>query len=251
MGDAARAAKAFDSAAHHVRLRLVNNRVTASPMEARGAIGLHSKADESFTLYSSTQNPHRVRETLARWVFGISESKLRVVGPDVGGGFGMKGDTYPEEGIVLAAARAIGRPVKWIAPRTDAFVLDNAGRDQSVDAEMALDADGRILAVRAHAMQNLGAYIVGAALVPLVYSLKLIPNVYDIPIVDLTTQAVFTHNCANQPIPRRRTPRGRICNRTPPRLGRGDAADGSNRNSQAKLHYKNGIPICVSNGPNI
>ena len=199
MGDAARAAKAFDSAAHHVRLRLVNNRVTASPMEARGAIGLHSKADESFTLYSSTQNPHRVRETLARWVFGISESKLRVVGPDVGGGFGMKGDTYPEEGIVLAAARAIGRPVKWIAPRTDAFVLDNAGRDQSVDAEMALDADGRILAVRAHAMQNLGAYIVGAALVPLVYSLKLIPNVYDIPIVDLTTQAVFTHTAPTNP----------------------------------------------------
>ncbi|HEY7297069.1 MAG TPA: xanthine dehydrogenase family protein molybdopterin-binding subunit [Xanthobacteraceae bacterium] len=199
MGDSALAEKAFAEAAHRVRLRLTNNRVTASPLEPRGAIGFYNQGDESFTLYSSTQNPHRIRETLAHSVFGIPESKLRVVGPDVGGGFGMKGDTYPEEGIVLAASRAVGRPVKWIATRSDAFILDNAGRDQLIEAEMALDQDGRILAVRANAMQNLGAYIVGAALVPLVYSLKLIPNVYDIPIVDLTTQGVFTHTAPTNP----------------------------------------------------
>jgi carbon-monoxide dehydrogenase large subunit len=117
----------------------------------------------------------------------------------VGGGFGMKGDTYPEEGLVLAAARLVGRPVKWIATRAEAFVLDNAARDQSVEAEMALDREGRIMAVRVKARQNLGAYMVGAALVPLVYSLKLIPNVYKIPVVDLSTQGIFTHTAPTNP----------------------------------------------------
>jgi aerobic carbon-monoxide dehydrogenase large subunit len=199
MGDAAGAAKAFANAAHSVRLRLVNNRVSASPMEPRGVIGCYDPADDRFTLYSSTQNPHRIRETLAHAVLGIAESQLRVVGPDVGGGFGMKGDTYPEEGIVLAASRTVKRPVKWIATRSDAFILDNAGRDQLIDAEMALDREGKILAVRAKAIQNLGAYIVGAAAVPLVFSLKLIPNVYNVPVVDLATQGIFTHTAPTNP----------------------------------------------------
>ena len=199
MGDAVRTNDALASAAHRVKLSLINQRVTASPMETRGAIGCYSHGDDSFTLYSSTQNPHRIRETLAQSVLRIPEAKLRVVGPDVGGGFGMKGDTYPEEGIVLAAARAVGRPVKWIASRSEAFILDSAGRDQVIEAEMALDREGRILAVRARAMQNLGAYMVGAALVPLVYSLKLIPNVYNVPAVDLTTQGIFTHTAPTNP----------------------------------------------------
>src|SRR5262249_25272158 len=121
MGDAAACAKAFAGASHRVRLRLVNNRVTASSMEPRGAIGEYHPAGDSFVLYSSTQNPHRVRETLAQSVFQIPESKLRVISPDVGGGFGMKGDTYPEEGIVLLASQLTGRPVKWIPNRSDAF----------------------------------------------------------------------------------------------------------------------------------
>jgi carbon-monoxide dehydrogenase large subunit len=199
MGDAVQANKAFAGAAHRVRLSLANNRVTATSMEPRGAIGSYDPGEDSYTLYSSTQNPHRVRETLAHSVFRIPESRLRVVGPDVGGGFGMKGDTYPEEAIVLAAVKAAGRPVKWIASRSDAFILDNAARDQVVEAEMALDPKGRILAVRVKAMQNLGAYIVGAAIVPLVYSLKLIPNVYDIPAVDLMTQGIFTHTAPTNP----------------------------------------------------
>lgn len=199
MGDAASTEKAFASAAHRTRLTLTNNRVTASSMEPRGAIGAHNVADDSFVLYSSTQNPHRVRETLALSVFAIPESKLRVVGPDVGGGFGMKGDTYPEEGLVLLASRIVGRPVKWIANRSEAFILDNAARDQRIDVEMALDGSGHILAVRARAMQNLGAYMVGAALVPLVYSLRLIPSVYRIPTVDLSTQGVFTHTAPTNP----------------------------------------------------
>src|SRR5262249_24997861 len=199
MGDAAASEKTFAGAPHRVQLRLVNNRVTASSMEPRGAIGRYNPADESFVLYSSTQNPHRVRETLAQSVFRIPESKLRVIGPDVGGGFGMKGDTYPEEGIVLLASQLIGRPVKWNSNRGEAFILDNAGRDQFVDAEMALDTAGHILAVRGKALHNLGAYMVGAALVPLVFSLKLIPNVYRVPTIDLCTQGVFTNTAPTNP----------------------------------------------------
>lgn len=199
MGDTASTERAFASAAHRVRLVLTNNRVTASSMEPRGAIGTHNAAEDSFVLHTSTQNPHRVRETLALSVLAISESKLRVIGPDVGGGFGMKGDTYPEEALVLLASRIVGRPVKWIANRSEAFILDNAARDQLIDVEMALDSNGHILAVRARAMQNLGAYMVGAALVPLVYSLRLIPSVYRIPTVDLSTQGVFTHTAPTNP----------------------------------------------------
>jgi len=199
MGDAVATEEAFAGAAHRVRLKLINNRITASPMEPRGAIGCYHRAEDSFVLYSSTQNPHRVRETLASSVFRIPDSRIRVVGPDVGGGFGMKGDTYPEEAIVLLASQVVGRPVKWVPSRSDAFVLDSAGRDQVIDAEMALVSDGRILAIRARALHNLGAYMAGAALVPLLFSLKLIPNVYKIPAVDLSTQGIFTHTAPTIP----------------------------------------------------
>ena len=99
----------------------------------------------------------------------------------------------------MLASQLVGRPVKWISNRSDAFILDNAGRDQLVDAEMALDPEGHILAIRAKALHNLGAYMVGAALVPLVFSLKLIPNVYRVPAVDLTTQGVFTNTAPTNP----------------------------------------------------
>jgi aerobic carbon-monoxide dehydrogenase large subunit len=199
MGDAAATARAFADAFHRVELTLVNNRVTACSMEPRGAIGVHDAGDDSFMLYSSTQNPHRIRETLAQSVFGIPEAKLRVVGPDVGGGFGMKGDTYPEEALVLLASQVVGRPVKWIASRSEAFVLDSDGRDQRVHAEMVLDRDGRIVAIRVKALHNVGAYMVGAALVPLVFSLKLIPSVYRVAALDVSTSAVFTHTAPTMP----------------------------------------------------
>jgi carbon-monoxide dehydrogenase large subunit len=199
MGDATATARAFADAPHRVELNLVNNRVTSCSMEPRGAIGHYDAGDGSFTLYSSTQNPHRIRETLAQSVFHIPEAKLRVVGPDVGGGFGMKGDTYPEEALVLLASQTVGRPVKWIASRSEAFVLDSDGRDQRVHAEMALDRDGRIMAIRAKALHNVGAYMVGASLVPLVFSLKLIPSVYRVDTLDVSTSAVFTHTAPTMP----------------------------------------------------
>jgi len=188
---------AFAKAAHVVRLRLENNRLSANAIEPRGAIGEH--LDGQFTLHTSTQNPHGVRMQLAQRVFGMPETKLRVIALDVGGGFGMKADTYPEEGLVLWAARRLGRPVKWIATRSESLLGDDHGRDQVVTGEMALDANGKILAIRAQALHGLGAYVVGAAVVPVIYSLKLIPNVYAIPAAHVTTRALFTNTTPTGP----------------------------------------------------
>ena len=163
MGDKAATEAAFAKAAHSVKLRLEKNRLAPAPMEPRGAIGAYDAGTDTYTLYSSIQNPHGVRALLARTVLHIPETRLRVVGPDVGGGFGMKGDVYPEDALVLLAARQCGRPVKWIASRSESFLSDDYGRDQIVEAEMALDGDGRILAMRANALHKLGAYVVGAA----------------------------------------------------------------------------------------
>jgi len=190
---------AFATAKHVVKLRLENNRLSANAMEPRGAIGDYNPADDRFTLYTSTQNPHGVRTVLAQRVFGIPETKLRVVAHDVGGGFGMKGDTYPEEGLVLWASRRLGRPVKWTATRSESLLGDDHGRDQVVTGEMALDENGKILAIRAQALHAVGAFVSGAAVVPVVYSLKLIPNVYAVPAMHVASRAVFTNTTPTAP----------------------------------------------------
>jgi carbon-monoxide dehydrogenase large subunit len=190
---------AFAAAKHVVSLRLENNRLSANALEPRGALGDYHPADDSYTLYTSTQNPHGVRTILCQKVFGLPETKLRVVAYDVGGGFGMKGDTYPEEGLVLWASRRLGRPVKWIASRSESIAGDDHGRDQVVDCEMALDADGKILAIRAQAVHAVGAYVTGAAVVPVLYALKLIPNVYAVPALHVATRAIFTNTVPTGP----------------------------------------------------
>ncbi len=182
---------AFAQAKHVVSLRLENNRLSANAMEPRAAIGEFS--DDSYTLYTSTQNPHGVRLVLSQKVFFVAETKMRVVAPDVGGGFGMKGDIYPEEGLVLWAARKLGRPVRWTATRTESLLGDDHGRDQVVHGDMALDENGKILAIRARSVQAVGAYLSNAAVVPVLYALKLIPNVYAVPAVHVMNKGVFTH----------------------------------------------------------
>jgi carbon-monoxide dehydrogenase large subunit len=183
---------AFARAPHVVSLRLQNNRISANAIEPRGAIGEYDPGADAYTLYTSTQNPHGVRQQVAA-VLGLPETRLRVVGPDVGGGFGMKADAYPEDALVLWASRRCGRPVKWIATRLESLMTDTHGRDQVVDGDMALDQGGRILAIRARAMQALGAYIAPAGLVPSLFSLRFIPSVYAVPAVDVRTRGVFTH----------------------------------------------------------
>ena len=190
---------AFARARHVVSVRLLNNRLSANALEPRGAIGDYNPAEDSYTLYTSTQNPHGVRTVLAQAVFRIPETRLRVIAQDVGGGFGMKGDVYPEEALVLWASRRCGRPVKWIQTRSEGLLGDDHGRDQVVQGEMALDENGKILAIRAQALHAVGAYVAGAAVVPVLYALKLIPNAYVVPAVHVTTKAVFTNTAPTGP----------------------------------------------------
>jgi carbon-monoxide dehydrogenase large subunit len=191
MGNKEATEAAFARAKHTASVRLYNNRVCANTMEPRAAIGDFS--NESFTLYTSSQNPHGVRSILAGAVFKVPETRIRVISPDVGGGFGMKGDIYPEDGLVLWASRKLGRPVKWVATRTESLLGDNHGREQLIGAEMALDENGKILAVRAQALHSVGAYVTNAGVVPVLCALRNIPSVYVVPAMLVASKATFTH----------------------------------------------------------
>jgi aerobic carbon-monoxide dehydrogenase large subunit len=199
MGNADAVEAAFARAHHITRLSLYNNRLTAVTMEPRGCIGDYDPGTRRWTLYSSTQNVHGVRQILAHQILHVSESRIRVVARDVGGGFGMKGNVYPEEGIIVWAAHRVGRPVKWIPSRSEAMLGDAQGRDQNVNAELALDADGRFLALRWTGSHNVGAYIEGAGAIPILFSLKLASTVYDIPAVAVTSSLVFTNTAPTVP----------------------------------------------------
>jgi carbon-monoxide dehydrogenase large subunit len=199
MGNEGAADAAFARAHHVTRLSLSNNRITAVTMEPRGCIGDYDPGTRRWTLYSSTQNVHGARQILAHQILHVPERRIRVVARDVGGGFGMKGNVYPEEAIVLWAAHRVGRPVKWIPTRSEALLGDYEARDQQVTAELALDADGRFLALRWRGSHNAGAYIEGAGIVMIVFSLKLASTVYDIPAVSVTSSLVFTHTAPTVP----------------------------------------------------
>jgi carbon-monoxide dehydrogenase large subunit len=199
MGDKAKTDAAFAKAHHVARLHLVNNRLSANTMEPRSAIGAFDPAGQGYTLYTSTQNPHGVRSELAGLILKVPETRVRVVAPDVGGGFGMKGGLYPEEALVLWAAKRTGRPVKWIAQRSEGLLSDDHGRDQVFDGELAVDKNGRILGLRAKAMHNVGAYISGGGAIPLVFSLMLLPGVYDIGTFEVSTSAVLTNTAPTSP----------------------------------------------------
>ncbi|HVO17110.1 MAG TPA: xanthine dehydrogenase family protein molybdopterin-binding subunit [Alphaproteobacteria bacterium] len=199
MGDKAKTDAAFAKADHVARVHLFNNRLSANSMEPRSAMGAFDPVGDGYTLYTSTQNPHGIRSELAAMIFKVPETRVRVVAPDVGGGFGMKGSLYPEEALVLWAAKRTGRPVKWIAQRSEGLMSDDHGRDQVFDGEMALDKNGRILGVRAKALHNVGAYISGGGAIPLVFSLMLLPGVYDIQTYDVQTSAVLTNTAPTSP----------------------------------------------------
>ncbi|HSV84474.1 MAG TPA: xanthine dehydrogenase family protein molybdopterin-binding subunit [Ramlibacter sp.] len=199
-GDAARTDAAFAGAPHVTSLRLESNRLSANSIEPRGAIGSFEPADGTYTLHTSSQNPHGARSMLCSYVFRMPETLLRVISPDVGGGFGMKADAYPEDGLVLWASRLCdGRPVKWVPSRSESLAGDNHGRDQVVHAEMALDRDGRILGVRARSMHAFGAYVVSAAVAPLNFAIRFIPSVYDVPAFHGSNVGIFTNTSPTGP----------------------------------------------------
>ena len=159
IGDKAVTEAAFAKAAKVVKLDLVNNRLIPNAMEPRAAVGDFDKSSGEYTLYTTSQNPHVIRLLMGAFVLHIPEHQLRVVAPDVGGGFGSKIFHYVEEAIVTWAAGKVRRPVKWTAERGESFITDAHGRDHVSTAEMALDADGNFLALRVNTLCNMGAYL--------------------------------------------------------------------------------------------
>ena len=193
LGDEARTAAVLADAAHTTTMTVHNNRITANPMEPRGAIGAFDRTDGRFTLWLTSQLPHRVREQLADAVFHQPVARFRVVANDVGGGFGMKGTLHPEEVLALWAAWKCGRPVKWIATRTESLLADIDARDQDWTATLALDRDGRILGLRARADFNMGAYFSNSAIVPPVIASGILASVYDCRHFDVAVRGVLTN----------------------------------------------------------
>jgi carbon-monoxide dehydrogenase large subunit len=194
LGDGAAVARAMAGAAHRVFLELVNNRVVVNSMEPRGAIGAYNAGEDAYTLWSSTQGSHFLRNLLAESIFKVAENRIRVVTPDVGGGFGMKLFLYPEHILVLWAAKKLGRPVKWTPERADAFVTDTQGRDNITRLELALDSDLRFLALSAATIANMGAYLSNfAPEIPTASGGPMFSGVYRIPAIHVAVKGVFTH----------------------------------------------------------
>ncbi|MGA3002420.1 MAG: xanthine dehydrogenase family protein molybdopterin-binding subunit [Acetobacteraceae bacterium] len=184
---------AFAGAAHVVTLRLHNHRIVTNPMEPRGVIGVYDAAAEQFIAHVSSQSLHGNRDAIAR-VLHVPPERLRFVAPDVGGGFGAKNFPYPEQALIPWAAKRCGRPVKWIASRSEVFVSDHQARDHLADAALALDAEGRFLGLRVDSIANIGAYMCGGAgsLQTFQYP-HLQGGVYDIPRVGLRIRTVLTN----------------------------------------------------------
>ena len=186
--------KAFEDAAHVTSLELVNNRLVANPMEPRVAVGDYARGTDESTLYTTSQNPHVIRLLMGAFVLGIPEHKLRVVAPDVGGGFGTKIFHYQEEAFCTFAAKACNRPVKWTSSRTEAFMSDAHGRDHVTKIELALDGDNNFTAIRTDTHANMGAYLsTFAPSVPTWLHGTLMAGNYKTPLIYVNVKAVFTN----------------------------------------------------------
>jgi carbon-monoxide dehydrogenase large subunit len=194
LGDKAAADAAFAKAAHVAKIDLVNNRLIPNAMEPRAAIGEYDRNSGEYTLYTTSQNPHVIRLLMGAFVLSIPEHKLRVVAPDVGGGFGSKIYHYAEEAIVTWAAPKVGRPIKWTAERSESFMSDAHGRDHVTHAELALDRDGKFLALKVETLANMGAYLsTFASCVPTYLYATLLAGVYTTPVIWANVKAVFTN----------------------------------------------------------
>jgi len=194
IGDKAQIDAAFAKAAHVASIDIVNNRLIPNAMEPRAAMGDFDPATGEHTLYTTSQNPHVIRMLMGAFVLHIPEHKLRVYAPDVGGGFGSKIYHYAEEAIVTWAAAKLRRPVKWTAERSESFISDCHGRDHVSHAELALDKEGKFLALRIATKANMGAYLsTFAPCVPTYLYATLLAGVYTTPLIYCEVKAVFTN----------------------------------------------------------
>ena len=185
---------AFAGAAHRVSIETVQNRIVPNSMETRNAIVLYDPASDGYTLYSGSQGAAGLRDRIAR-VLKLDEKKLRAITPDVGGGFGMKGFVYPEQVLVLIAAKQVGRPVRWSSDRTEAFLADDHGRDMRMKGELALDKDGRILAMRVTGSANMGGYLSQfAPFIPTLAGGRIFGGVYRVPSLFANIKGYFSNS---------------------------------------------------------
>jgi carbon-monoxide dehydrogenase large subunit len=194
IGNPKGAEAAFRSARHVTKLDIINNRLVPNPMEPRAALAEYDAGSDQLTLWNTSQNPHVARLVIAAFVGMAPEHKLRVIAPDVGGGFGSKIFIYPEEVVALWAARRVGHPVKWTSDRSESFLADAHGRDHITHAEMAFDADGKILGLRAKTIANIGGYMsTFSSAIPTYMYATLLSGQYAIPQIYCEVDAVYTN----------------------------------------------------------
>ena len=185
---------AFKAAAHVVKMDIVNNRLVPNAMEPRAALGHYDKAEDHYTCWTTSQNPHVARLVMSAFYNVAPENKLRVIAPDVGGGFGSKIFIYPEEIICLWASKRTGVPVKWVGDRTESFLTDAHGRDHHTHAEMAFDKDHKILGLKVETKANLGAYMsLFSSSVPTYLYATLLSGQYNIPAIHANVKAIYTN----------------------------------------------------------
>ncbi|MEP6996759.1 MAG: xanthine dehydrogenase family protein molybdopterin-binding subunit [Betaproteobacteria bacterium] len=194
LGDKTATDAAFASAAHVTKLDLVNNRLIPNAIEPRAAVASYSRADDSYTLYVTSQNPHVERLLMTAFVLGLPETKVRVIAPDVGGGFGSKIYLYPEETALVWVSKRVNRPIKWTAERSESFLSDAHGRDHVTHAELALDKDGKFLGMRVQTTAAMGAYLsTFASCIPTILYATLLAGQYTTPAIWCEVTAVFTN----------------------------------------------------------
>ena len=211
VGDKAKTDDLFGQAAHVTRLTVVNNRVVVASMEARAAVAEYDPASERWTLHTNTQGGWSIKEMLASAVFKLPQDRFRIVTPDVGGGFGMKLFLYAEHALTCYAARKVGRPVKWASERSEAFLSDTHGRDNIAQGEIALDKDGKFLAMRVRNVANMGAYLSNyAPMIPTMAGTKVLASVYGFKAIYANVVGVFTNTVPGGRLPRRRAAREQL-----------------------------------------
>ncbi|MCA1369084.1 xanthine dehydrogenase family protein molybdopterin-binding subunit [Bradyrhizobium sp. BRP14] len=194
LGDAAAVDRAIAAAAHVTEMKIVNNRLSPNAMEPRAALGIYDAGDDHYTCYTTSQNPHLARLVMSAFYNVAPENKLRVIAPDVGGGFGSKIFIYPEEIVCLWASKRTGVPVKWTADRTEAFLTDAHGRDHVSTVKMAFDGNNRIIALKVDTIANLGAYMsLFSSCVPTYLYATLLSGQYAIPAIHANVRTVYTN----------------------------------------------------------
>ena len=194
IGDAKATDAAIKAAAHVTKVTIHNNRLVPNAMEPRAALGHYDKAEDHYTCWTTSQNPHVARLVMSAFYNVAPENKLRVIAPDVGGGFGSKIYIYPEEIVCLWASKRAGVPVKWVADRTESFLTDAHGRDHVSEVEMAFDKNNRIIGLKVDTIANLGAYMsLFSSCVPTYLYATLLSGQYDIPAIHANVRTVYTN----------------------------------------------------------